>query len=180
MSEKPKLEVVSEQLKAEGNPASVFDDLASLRKASKLTVQRKAVLVNVAVDKPPNNSYFRCHRELVLDDATVLRDTEGTSRAFYFVVPRMRTHPKLAPRLRKVTLVLTCYLAERQCPDLAGAHPHRARVSGLEICAERLTSWHGTNGCRWSGPRTAATTWSRSPRASTTNRHGPRRISGSC
>ena len=107
MTETPKLEVVSEQLKAEGNPGSVFDDLASLRKASKLTVQRKAVLVNVAVDKPPNNVYFRCHRELVLDDATVLRDTEGTSRAYYFVVPLMRTHPKLAPRLRKVTLVLT-------------------------------------------------------------------------
>ena len=30
MSEKPKLEVVNEQPKAEGNPASVFDDLASL------------------------------------------------------------------------------------------------------------------------------------------------------
>jgi hypothetical protein len=107
MTEKPKFEVVSEQLKTEGNPGSVFDDLASLRKASKLTVQRKAVLVNVAVDKPPNNSYFRCHRELVLDDATVLRDAEGTNRAFYYVVPLMRTHPKLAPRLRKVTLVLT-------------------------------------------------------------------------
>jgi hypothetical protein len=105
---KPKLEVVSEELKAEGNPSSVFDDLASLRKASKLTVQRKAVLVNVAVDKPANNVYFRCHRDLMLDDTTVLRDNEGTSRAFYFVVPSMRTHPKLAPRLRKVTLVLTC------------------------------------------------------------------------
>ena len=107
MSEKPELKVVNEQLKAEGNPSSVFDDLASLRKASKLVVQRKAVLVNVTVDKPPNNCYFRCHREFVLDDATVLRDAEGTSRAYYFVVPHMRTHPKLAPRLRRVTLALT-------------------------------------------------------------------------
>jgi hypothetical protein len=107
MTERPKLEVINEQPKAEGTPGSVFDDLASLRKASKLTVQRKAVLVNVAVDKPPNNAYFRCHRELVLDDATVLRDAEGTNQAFYFVVPQMRTHPKLAPRLRRVTLVLT-------------------------------------------------------------------------
>ena len=65
----------------------MFDDLAALRKASKLTVQRKAVLVNVAVDKPPNNVYFRCHRDLILDDVTVMRDNEGTSRAFYFVVP---------------------------------------------------------------------------------------------
>ena len=107
MTEKPKLEVVDEQLKTEGNPGSVFDDLASLRKASKLTVQRKAVLVNVTVDKPASNVYFRCHQEQVLDDCTVLRDNEGTSRACYFVVPSMRMHPKLQPRLRRVTLVLT-------------------------------------------------------------------------
>jgi hypothetical protein len=106
-SEHIKLVESPEKLKAEGNPGSVFDDLASLRKASKLIVQRKAVLVNVAVDKPPNNSYFRCHRELMLDDQTVLRDTEGTSRVFYYVVPHMREHPKLKPRLRRVTLVLT-------------------------------------------------------------------------
>ena len=93
MTEKPKLEVVGEQLKAEGNPGSVFDDLASLRKASKLTVQRKAVLVNVAVDKPPANCYFRCHRELVLDDTTIARDTEGTSRTAYFVVPTCESTP---------------------------------------------------------------------------------------
>jgi hypothetical protein len=105
MTEKPKLEVVSE--KAESNLGSVFDDLASLRKASKLTVQRKAVLVNVAVDKPPNNSYFRCHRELILDDPTVMRDRQGTRQAVYYVSPHMRAHPKLAAHLRKVTLVLT-------------------------------------------------------------------------
>ena len=108
MTEKPKLEVVSEQPKAEGNPGSVFDDLASLRKASKLTVQRKAVLVNVAVDKPANNVYFRCHRELVLDDCTVLRDNEGTSRACYFVVPAHADAPQAGSRgCVKVTLVLT-------------------------------------------------------------------------
>ena len=39
------------------NPTSVFDDLESLRKQSKLTVKRKSILVNVTVDKPPNNSY---------------------------------------------------------------------------------------------------------------------------
>ena len=56
MIEKPKFEVVSEPTKAEGNPSSVFDDLAALRKASKLTVVRRPVLVNVTVDKPPNSS----------------------------------------------------------------------------------------------------------------------------
>jgi hypothetical protein len=104
MTERSRLEAINEQLKAEVNPSSVFDDLASLRKASKLTVQRKAVLVNVAVDKPPNNAYFHCHRELTLDDATVLRDNDGTSRTYYFIVPGMRAHPQLVPRLRAVTL----------------------------------------------------------------------------
>jgi hypothetical protein len=112
MSDKTKLELVesNEPPKAEPNSISVFDDLASLRKASKLTVQRKAVLVNVTVDKPAANVYFRCHPDpdLILDDATVLRDNDSTNRAYYFVVPGMRPHPKLAPRLCKVTLALTC------------------------------------------------------------------------
>jgi len=103
--EKPKLEIVNEQPRTDGS--SVFDDLAALRKASKLTVQRKAVLVNVVVDKPSNNSFFRCHADLTLDDATVLRDNEGTARTYYFVVPSMRAHAQLAPRLRAVTLALT-------------------------------------------------------------------------
>ena len=100
-----KLEVVGEPAKID--PTDVFNDLAALRKASRLTVQRKSVLVNVAVDRPANNVYFRCHPDLLLDDATVLRDNEGTSRTFYFVVPAMRAHPQIAPHLRPVTLALT-------------------------------------------------------------------------
>jgi hypothetical protein len=103
---KPKLEVISGR--GDSNPGSIFDDLASLRKASKLVVQRKAVLVNVEVDKPRNNCYFRCHRELLLDDTTIARDTSGTSKTSYFVCPHMRSHPKVAPQLRRVTLVLAC------------------------------------------------------------------------
>jgi hypothetical protein len=107
---KPKIELVGPGPSDSGehNPASVFDDLATLRKQSKLAVQRKTVLVNVEVDKPANNVYFRVneHPDFQLDDATVLRDTEGTRKAFYYVVPAMRAHPKLAPRLRKVTLSL--------------------------------------------------------------------------
>jgi hypothetical protein len=97
---KPKLEVIS------NNPGSIFDDLASLRKVSKLTVQRKSVLVNVTVGKPPSNSHFRCHRELTLDNTTIARDPED-NRATYYVCPHMRNHPKLIPQLRWVTLVLT-------------------------------------------------------------------------
>jgi hypothetical protein len=102
MAEDRKSQLVHPGEAVEQNPASIFNDLDVLRKASKLTVQRKAVLVNVAVDKPPNNCYFRAHPQWFMDDTTVLRDDEG--RAFYFVVPAMRAHPKLAPRLRWVTL----------------------------------------------------------------------------
>jgi hypothetical protein len=100
--------VASVDDKAEHNPANIFDDLASLRKKSKLTVVRKAVLVNVAVDKPANNVYFRVNPdpEMMLDDATILRDVEGSKKTTYFVVPAMRGHPKLAPRLRQVTIAL--------------------------------------------------------------------------
>ena len=120
--------------------------LRALRKASKLTVQRKAVLVNVAVDKPPNNVYFRCHRELVLDDATVLRDEEGTSRAFYFVVPQHADAPQAGATAAQGHSGADVHLAERQCPDLAGPHPHRARIPGLEIRARGLRAGAGPMG----------------------------------
>jgi hypothetical protein len=84
----------------------VFNDLESLRQASTLKVKRKSVLVNVPVDKPPSNSYFRVHPTWVLDDATVVKDSEGSDRTYYFVVPSMRSCPKLLPRLRRVTLAV--------------------------------------------------------------------------
>jgi hypothetical protein len=99
---KPRLEVVGETAPPHAN--SIFDDLDSLRKASKFTVKRKTVLVNVTVDKPPNNCYFRAHPTWFLDDATIVRD--ATSSTVYFVTPAMRMHPKLLPRLRRVTLAV--------------------------------------------------------------------------
>jgi hypothetical protein len=104
--EKPKPDHLKVVVEGEHNPNSVFDDLGALRKASKLTVQRKTIMVNVLVDKPANNSYFRVHPDWKLDGASVIRDVEGSSRTFYFVVPAMCVHPKLAPRLRRVTLAL--------------------------------------------------------------------------
>jgi len=102
-AQKPDLKVVPK-----GDPADIFNDLAALRKASKLTVKRKTVLVNMTVDKPPNNVYFRTHPTLKLENATVIREKDGTRDIYYFVVPDMRGHPKLAPRLRPVTIMLTC------------------------------------------------------------------------
>ena len=84
--------------------SSVFDDLAGLRKAQKITVSRKAVLINVKVDKPPNNVHFRAHPEWYIDDASIIQDRDAGT--FYFVHPVMRTHPKLAPRIRYVTLAV--------------------------------------------------------------------------
>src|SRR5262249_56882924 len=103
--ETPRLiKLVSEDQSPSGS--SVFDDLDALRKASKLSVKRRAVLVNVEVDKPASNSYFRAHPTWVLDDATVVRDAEGSGRTYYFVAPAMRSHAKLMPRLRRVTLAV--------------------------------------------------------------------------
>jgi hypothetical protein len=102
-----KIELVASDT-GEKHPTDVFNDLEGLRKQSKLTVQRKTVLINVPVDRPANNVYFRVHPdpEMRLDDSTVLRDNSGTRRPYYYVVPAMRTHPKLVQRLRRVTIAL--------------------------------------------------------------------------
>jgi hypothetical protein len=83
----------------------VFDDLDTLRKKQKKTVRRRGILTSVEVDKPPSECHFRCSPEAMLDDATVIKDQQ--SRTIYFVTPDMRSHPRLAKRLRFVTLVLT-------------------------------------------------------------------------
>jgi hypothetical protein len=102
-TKKPDLKVVPNK-----DPSAIFDDLAALREASKLTVKRKTVLVNVTVGKPPNNVHFRTHPTLKLENATVIREKDGTRDVYYFIPPHMRGHPKLAPRLRQVTIMLAC------------------------------------------------------------------------
>jgi len=102
-AKKPDLKVVPNK-----DPSSIFDDLAALRKASKLSVKRKTVLVNVPVDKPPNNVHFRVHPTSKLENTTVIKEKEGTRNIYYYVAPAMRGHPKLAPRLRWVTIILAC------------------------------------------------------------------------
>jgi len=101
-AQKPDLKVVPNK-----DPSAIFDDLAALRKESKLTIKRKTVLVNVPVGKPPNNVYFRTHPTLKLENATVIREKDGTRDVYYFITPAMRGHLKLAPRLRPVTIMLT-------------------------------------------------------------------------
>jgi hypothetical protein len=92
----PKLELVA----ASKDPAAIFDDLEALRKASKLTIKRKGVLVNVPVSKPTNNVYFRTHPDLdrmVLERETIVKGdgTDGSRKAIYYITAEMRNHPRL-------------------------------------------------------------------------------------
>jgi hypothetical protein len=101
-AKKPDLKVVPGK-----DPSAIFDDLAALRKEQQITVKRRTVLVNVSVGKPPGNVHFRTHPTSKLEHATVIVDEDGSRKKFYYVVPSMRSHPKLAPRLRWVTIWLT-------------------------------------------------------------------------
>jgi hypothetical protein len=87
-------------------PESVFDDIETLRKTATLKASRRVVPVNVAVRKPANNVYFRCHPDPNMSlDASVLIGGDG-SDDYYFVTPRMLNHPAILPRLRKVTIAV--------------------------------------------------------------------------
>jgi hypothetical protein len=90
----------------ETTPESVFDDIESLRKTAVLKVSRKTVPVNVAVKRPANNIYFRCHSDPEMSlDASVIVDKDD-SNDFYFVTPSMLNHHTMLPRLRKVTITV--------------------------------------------------------------------------
>jgi hypothetical protein len=85
---------------------SIFDDLASLRKASNVTVKKRTQLPPVRVIEKPKGFYFRTHPDekgemtlfcsLVVDKS---EDGSGTG-ALYFIAPQMRSHHLLAARLR--------------------------------------------------------------------------------
>jgi len=90
----------------ESAPECVFDDIEALRKVATLKVSRRVVPINMAVKRPPNNVYFRCHAapEMSLDASVIIGD--GGSNDYYFVTPRMLNHPVIMPRLRKVTIAV--------------------------------------------------------------------------
>ena len=46
-------------VEVESDPTNVFDDLAALRKESRVTVTKRELLTVVPVDKPPSDGYFR-------------------------------------------------------------------------------------------------------------------------
>ena len=98
-AKKPDLKVVDAP-----EPESVFDDIETLRKTATVKVTRRVIPVNVAVKKPPNNVFFRCHPDpaMSLDASIIVGD--GGSDDYYFVAPRMLNHPVILPRLRRTTI----------------------------------------------------------------------------
>jgi hypothetical protein len=113
------IQPVPESAPAEPPPAGVpsstdiFNDLGALREQSKLTVRRRSMLTNVFVVKHPDNSkHFRVHPDEGMTlAATVLFDD---SRNCYYVIPGMRSHPKLVKRLRYVSVHLAVLWPEQQ------------------------------------------------------------------
>src|SRR5262245_9295469 len=102
---RPKIELVEPSRAYD--PTDIFDDLAALRKQTKPIVQRKSVLVNVTVERPPNNVYFRVHPSPDMQlRAAVVKNREGSSTTTYYIPPAMQKHPKLEKRLQLVTLAL--------------------------------------------------------------------------
>jgi hypothetical protein len=85
------------------DPTAIFNNMGRLRSVKKPIVKKTSVLVDVPIDKPANNVWFRCHPdpEMQLDSA-ILRD----GNTYYYVDLDMHEHPKLAKRIRWVTLAL--------------------------------------------------------------------------
>jgi hypothetical protein len=85
-------------------PESVFDDIETLRKTATVKASRRVIPVNVTVKKPASNVFFRSHSDpaISLDASIIVGD--GGSDDYYFVTPRMLSHPVILPRLRRVTI----------------------------------------------------------------------------
>jgi hypothetical protein len=133
-------------VEVETDPASVFDDLAALRKQSRLTVTKRELLTVVPVGRPPSDQYFRVNPdpEMMLE-STILKMKDGPNDTVYYVVPAMRDHPLLVDRLRWVLLVVTYSWPRRQI----GLWP-------VAIDTGRGNSWW-TSG--WAAYEAAKTDW---------------------
>jgi hypothetical protein len=96
---RPEIKLVEEPL-----AESIFDDIAALKKISPLTVQRRKVITNVSVGRPPTDCYFRVSTdpEMFLSANVVVGP--GGRDDLYFVTPKMWTFPVVTKRLRPVTI----------------------------------------------------------------------------
>jgi hypothetical protein len=101
--QKPDLKVVPKQ-----DPTDIFNDLAALRKATKITVERKKLLTNIEVGRPLGTVHFRTRPTPIIEAKVVLQKT-GAKRTYYYISPYsgMEAHPKLTNRWRPAELMLT-------------------------------------------------------------------------
>jgi hypothetical protein len=90
----------------EHDPADVFRDLDTLRKQSVVPVKRRGVLPPVKVIDKPRCKYFRVHdgKDMSLVCTLIYDKTEDSGKQFYFIHPKLRSHPRLAPLLRWYTM----------------------------------------------------------------------------
>jgi hypothetical protein len=132
------------------DPTSVFEDLAALRKETRITVTKREMLTTVVVDRPASDCYFRVNPDPeTMLEATVYKLKDGPDRATYYVLPSMRDHPLLIDRIRWVLLVCTYVWPKRQIGiwpvviDTGRGNPWWISAPGLPIRQRRR------NGCRW-------------------------------
>jgi hypothetical protein len=111
---KPKFEIVPDAAieqqadQPAAAPGNIFLNLDKLRKDCIIKVRRKVLTTTVALGKPSPNVYFRCHPDLCLEGAWIIKGDRGSSD-FYFIAPPMLNpvHPLLIKRLRRTTIALT-------------------------------------------------------------------------
>jgi hypothetical protein len=89
------------------SPEDIFNNMDELRKVAEHKVQKRPVIVNMTVGKPPDNAFFQCHPDPAqFIDTSVIYDKED--RDVYYPAPSMINHPLVVPRLRRVTIATTC------------------------------------------------------------------------
>jgi hypothetical protein len=89
-----------------GAPTDIFADLDKLRRDSVLKAHRKVLTTSVTLGKPSPNVYFRCHPDLRLEDANIVKNDKGIND-YYFIAPSMKGSPRLAKWIRRCTIALT-------------------------------------------------------------------------
>ena len=163
MSEDAKKPIV--KLVDTGPPEDIFNDIEGLRKVATLKVSRRVVTVNVAVKRPANNVYFRCHPdpEMSLEASIIIGD--GGSDDYYFVAPNMLNHHTMLPRLSKVIIAVVYSWPGGVISLWPVPNVDETRIDAGKARARRLNcpKAHGFNSA---GTTKSATTTSLPPRGS--------------
>jgi hypothetical protein len=127
------------------DPTAIFDDLDKLRVDSAITIQRQNIQTACKCSKPPDNCYFRASPDPELQlEATLMRHRQERDLYFY-VTPKMRTHPNVKRAMRVYTLVLvtTWPIGEYYLWPLPtmGMKPFKTDVSQHRAYDQSLQRW---------------------------------------